>query len=318
MSLSRLMRPPSARGARTFVLLRALSSAAADTAPPHFCSSSDGPLPFKVQSKLQMSPDSVLLTLGLPEGRRFLGEDVMLPTCLKVAFPNGTTESGEPTVLEKSYSPISHPSTKGTVDLLVKGYEPRPGGGVGAYLCGLEVGDSVMASLKSKRVMHGDANVYGRWSNIGLVAGGTGVAPLLQIARIALQTPPMHPAAKVHLLSINRYEEDILMRETLEAMSKEYGDRFSVTFVLTKPPDTWSGPTGRGDAALAQAALPPSTKDGKTMILVCGTDGFVAHWGGPIGRGPKKPDGSKGPKVQGPLLGVLAAAGFDESEVFKY
>ena len=70
--------------------------------------------------------------------------------------------------------------------------------------------------------------------------------------------------------------------------------------------------------ALAQAALPPSTKDGKTMILVCGTDGFVAHWGGPIGRGPKKPDGSKGPKVQGPLLGVLAAAGFDESEVFKY
>merc|ERR1711907_272178 len=99
----------------------------------------------------------------------------MLPTCLKVAFPNGTTESGEPTVLEKSYSPISHPSTKGTVDLVVKAYEPRPGGGVGAYLCGLEPGETMVAEVKEKRMMHGDAAVLGRWTDVGLVAGGTGI-----------------------------------------------------------------------------------------------------------------------------------------------
>ena len=65
-------------------------------------------------------------------------------------------------------------------------------------------------------------------------------------------------------------------------------------------------------------ALPPPTNDGTTMVLVCGTDGFVETWAGPIARGPRLADGSKGPKVQGPLLGLLAAAGYDASEVFKY
>ena len=68
----------------------------------------------------------------------------------------------------------------------------------------------------------------------------------------------------------------------------------------------------------AEAALPRPTNDSKTMVLVCGTDGFVSTWGGPIGRAPPGPDGKKGAKVQGPLRGLLAEAGFDESEVFKY
>ena len=63
---------------------------------------------------------------------------------------------------------------------------------------------------------------------------------------------------------------------------------------------------------------PRPTGDGSTQILVCGTDGFVATWGGPVGRAPKLADGSKGPKIQGPLHGLLAAAGYDEAEVFKY
>ena len=37
-----------------------------------------------------------------------------------------------------------------------------------------------------------------------------------------------------------------------------------------------------------------------------------------VGRAPKNPDGSRGAKVQGPLLGLLAEAGFDAAEVFKY
>ena len=32
-------------------------------------------------------------------------------------------------------------------------------------------------------------------------------------------------------------------------------------------------------------ALPPPTGDGSTMIFVCGTDGFVETWGGPVRRG---------------------------------
>jgi len=75
---------------------------------------------------------------------------------------------------------------------------------------------------------------------------------------------------------------------------------------------------GRGSEEMARAALPPSTKDGKTMIFVCGKDGFVRTWAGPVVRGPQKPDGSKGPKIQGPLLGILASRGYHADEVFKY
>ncbi len=53
------------------------------------------------------------------------------------------------------------------------------------------------------------------------------------------------------------------------------------------------------------------------MIFVCGTDGFVKSWGGPIGRAPPKANGSKGPKIQGPLQGWLKEAGFSEHQVFK-
>jgi hypothetical protein len=54
------------------------------------------------------------------------------------------------------------------------------------------------------------------------------------------------------------------------------------------------------------------------MILVCGRDDFVYTWSGPVVRAPPKADGTKGPKIQGPLLGILQDSGFDESEVFKY
>ena len=87
------------------------------------------------------------------------------------------------------------------------------------------------------------------------------------------------------------------------------------------PEDDWEGFRGRGSIDMARQALPPpsSTTDGrKTMVFVCGTDGFRDMWAGPIARAPPLADGSKGPKIQGPLLGILKDAGYDASDVFKY
>ena len=271
---------------------------------------------YTLQSKTQLSPDSWLLRFALPAGMRWLSEDPNIPTCIKALFPGGTDESGDPKVLGKSYSPVSHPATESAMELVVKSYEPRPGGGVGAFLCGIEVGGTLQAEVKSQRIMHGSAAVLGRWREVGLIGGGTGIAPLVQIARILLADEQQRTS--VRMLSINRREEDILMRDALDRMAVDFPERFTISYSLTAPPDGWSGFTGRGDAAMVAATMPPSTHDGSTMVLVCGTDGFVATWGGPVGRGPKKADGSKGPKVQGPLLGLLATAGYNASEVFKY
>ena len=295
----------------------AIASAPAATAAGASCSAAEGLLPFTLLEKTQQSPDSWLLRFKLPPGKRWLGEDTTLPTCIKVLHPNGTNAKDPSAPLEKSYSPVSHPQTEDTVDLVVKAYEPRPGGGVGDYICRLAVGDVMHGALKGKRKMHGDPTVLHRWSDIGLVAGGTGIAPLLQIARLVLDEPT--DRTRVKLLAINRHEEDILMRAELDQLAQAHPERFAVSYALTAPPSSgWHGYTGRGDAEMIRATLPPPTHDGQTMVLVCGKDGFVETWGGPVGRGPKKPDGSKGGKVQGPLLGLLAEAGYKAEEVFKY
>ena len=256
-----------------------------------------------------------MLRFALPPSRQFLGDDPSLPTCIKVGF-NGTDEAGKSKLLEKSYSPVSHPARENELELLVKAYPPRPGGGVGAYICSLQVGDTMEATLKSKRIMHGSASVLGRWKHLGLLGGGTGIAPLIQIARLVLEAPG--EATKVHVLSVHRREEDILMRDAWDELVAAHPTRLVVHHTLTAPPAGWRGLTGRGTVEMARAALPPPKGDGSTMVLVCGTDGFVSTWGGPVGRAPKKADGSKGAKIQGPLTGLLADVGFAESEVFKY
>ena len=232
--------------------------------------------------------------------------------------PDGTDESGAPTPLSKSYSPISHPSAERELQLLVKAYAPRAGGGVGAFLCALRPGEHVFASVKPPRVMHGGAAVRGRWVQVGLLAGGTGIAPLYQLARILLDDA--NERARVRVLSVNRREEDTLLRAELDALAAAHPNRLSVAYSLTQPPSGWGGLTGRGSVAMARAALPPprSTGGASTMVFVCGRDGFVESWAGAVGRAPKKPDGTRGGKVQGPLRGLLAAAGYEADEVFKY
>ena len=63
----------------------------------------------------------------------------------------------------------------------VKAYPPRRGGGVGAFLCGLEPGEPAYLKLKPPRLIKGvtDVSQLGL-RHLGLVGGGTGLAPLLQ------------------------------------------------------------------------------------------------------------------------------------------
>lgn len=270
---------------------------------------------YRVVDSRQVSPNSCVIKFALPSGRPYLGWEADIPTCISVSY-DGTNGNGEPKTLSKSYSPISHPSTPEFFDLLVKGYELRPGGGVGAYLCGLQKGDEIKAKVKSQRMMHGSPVVAKRWKHVGLVAGGTGIAPLFQIIKILLDDPA--DIAKIYVLSINRYESDILMKAELDQMAKDYPDRIKVTYTLTGDAEFALGyEYGRGDVELAKKALPPPSSP-DTMVFVCGKDGFVSFWGGPVGRAPRQADGSKGPKIQGPLLGILKEAGYDESQVFKY
>ena len=69
---------------------------------------------YPLIDKWRQSSDSWVLRFALPSDRKYLGEDPSIPTCLSV---HHTVTAEE--VLKKSYSPISHPATVGTFDLLV-------------------------------------------------------------------------------------------------------------------------------------------------------------------------------------------------------
>ena len=268
---------------------------------------------YKIINNTKVSSDSNLLTIALPNEQSILGWEPDIPTCISIS----KTEEESGNILKKSYSPISHPSQPHNFQLLVKAYPHRVGGGVGSYLCNLNVGDTIQAKVKPQRIMHDYSHVHNRWKHVGLIAGGTGIAPLYQLLMILLNDC----TCKVHVLSINRVEEDILLKKELDSLVKDYSDRVSVVYSLTGSDieDTDTGyKIGRGDTQLALESLPHPTLGKDVMIFVCGKDGFVEHWGGPVGRAPSNPDGTKGKKIQGELLGVLRESGYDADQVFKY
>ena len=343
---------------------------------------------YKLLVKTKLSHDSFLLRYGLPtdtettEGgrRKFLGIDPLLPTCIKIDYYNpnqdeneieGTNKKSTTTFLSKSYSPISHPSQQDYFDLIVKSYDTTysNGGGVGNYLCEMTVGDSITAELKKERIVHHSSKILNRgWKNIGLIAGGTGIAPLLQLARLLLfdhedqnqnqnqdnqdenHNQELLPLPKIYLLFINCTKRDILGKNEIELLQKKYPNNFFVTYSFTQEgqedyeDDTENSSAtyvkGRGDVTMALSALPPpplsksssktdsdtdsdtdsaDEESSDTMIFICGRDGFVSHWAGPVSRGPPPPGKKKkGPKIQGPLLGILNDAGYQENNVFKY
>jgi hypothetical protein len=107
-----------------------------------------------------------------------------------------------------------HPLVKGFVKLVVKSYWPCAGGGMGSFLCGIQVGEMMLGTMNGKLIIHGSAAVLESWPIIRLVAGGTGIAPLLQIAIPVLESRnPVDALTTVHLLFVKCCEEDILPQD---------------------------------------------------------------------------------------------------------
>jgi ferredoxin-NADP reductase len=103
-----------------------------------------------------------------------------------------------------------------------------------------------------------------------LVAGGSGIAPLMAMLRHRAATGS---TARARVLYSSRRFDDIIFRTELEQMAAP-GRGVAVTHTLTRawPPD-WQDETGRIDRAmLARAGFPPGDRP---RIFVCGPTGLV-------------------------------------------
>jgi cytochrome-b5 reductase len=75
----------------------------------------------------------------------------------------------------------------------------------------------------------------------GMIAGGTGITPMLQIIKAILGNPD--DKTQIDLIFANVNAEDILLKEDLDELAETH-DNFRVHYILNSPPENWSGGVG--------------------------------------------------------------------------
>ena len=106
---------------------------------------------------------------------------------------------------------------------------------------------------------------FGGLDAVCLVAGGTGITPMLGVLAAAQQA-----GVAAHVVFCNREEQDIPLRAHLAAQCDA-----TVHHVLSQPPQGWAGPSGRLDAAMLRTLLP--SPGGRIAAFVCGPPAFSHH-----------------------------------------
>lgn len=107
-----------------------------------------------------------------------------------------------------------------------------------------------------------------------LVAGGSGIAPLMAMLRHRAASGAAGRAVSARLLLSSRSFADIIYREELERLgSVPGGPRIVHTLTREPPPPGWSGYARRIDAPmLAEAGFPPAAEP---KVFVCGPTPMV-------------------------------------------
>ena len=165
---------------------------------------------------------------------------------------------------QRSYSIASAPED----DRLAITVESLPDGEVSSYLVGeLRVGD--------KLELRGPIGGYFVWDPDGteplfLVAGGSGVVPLMSMIR---QRRAIGATVPTRLLFSSRAWDDVIYRDELERLASA-GDGLAVTHTLTRmQPDGWTGYARRVDAQMLSELAWPATE--MPASFVCGPTPFV-------------------------------------------
>jgi ferredoxin-NADP reductase len=207
---------------------------------------------FAVVEVIHETPDAVTLVLARPDGRdlefvagQFLTVEVEV--------------DGEP--LRRAYSLSSAPSDR-RLSITVKRVA---GGRVSNHL-----NDHARAGTILK--VRGPSGSFAAPDDaraLVLLAGGSGITPLLSIAREALARDPW---TRVTLIYGNRGIDDVIFADALARMA-ERDERFTIDSVLSDPPESWHGARGILDRPMVEARLDALDVDTEAAsFLLCGPE----------------------------------------------
>lgn len=230
--------------------------------------------PLKLIDKEEVSHDTRRFRFALPSMDHILGLPVGQHIYLSARI------DGQ--LVIRPYTPVSSDDDKGYMDLVIKVYfkgvnQKFPDGGkMSQHLNNMEVGDFIdVRGPNGLLVYEGKGNFMIQpdkksdpartpVKKLGLIAGGTGITPMLQLIRQILKDP--EDTTEVSLLFANQTEDDILLRPELEDIASE--KRLKLWYTLDRPPADWKYSTGFINDSMIKEHLPPPGDD--TLILMCG------------------------------------------------
>lgn len=109
--------------------------------------------------------------------------------------------------------------------------------------------------------------------SVGMIAGGTGITPMLQVIRAIMKDPDDHTVC--HLLFANQTEKDILLRPELEELRNEHSARFKLWYTVDKAPEAWDYSQGFVNEEMIRDHLPPPEEE--PLVLMCGPPPMIQY-----------------------------------------
>ena len=229
---------------------------------------------FTLVDKETISHDVRRFRFKFPDENLILGLPIGQHISLKFVDSAGK-------VVIRSYTPVTSDDEKGYVDFIIKVYfanvHPKfpEGGKMSQHMNNLNIGDPMMMKgPKGHLEYKGDGHlVISRKQKLinyevrrlGLIAGGTGLTPMLQIIRAVLKNPD--DKTELSLIFANQTAEDILLRSELDKLQASHSN-LRIRYTVDRPDEDWPYSVGFVDAEMCRTYLPAAEPD--TMILMCG------------------------------------------------
>lgn len=233
--------------------------------------------PYPLISRTEVSPNTRLFRFGLPSEESRLGLPLGGHISLRAIV------NGEET--RRPYTPTTSDSETGHFDLVIKVY-PEPHGKMSRHLDSLEIGDTIDVRGPLCRFKYTPQ----KYTQLGMIAGGTGITPMWQVFCEILQDPNDHTTISLIFANVN--VDDILLKEEIDALVSKH-DNFSVYYVLNNPPEDWNGGVGFVSEDMIRDHFGEPTQD--KQVLLCGP-----------------------PPMNKAMKAHLATVGYPESQVFKF
>jgi len=269
-----------------------IAAATGAVAKKAFTGGEQGFISLVLEKSENLNHNTKKLTFKLPEADMESGLPVQSAVITKYKGP----EMEKPVI--RPYTPISDVDQKGTVDFLIKKYDK---GAMSSHMHNMSPGQSLDIKGPIPKYQLSE----NKHEHIAMIAGGTGITPMWQVARHIFKNP--QDKTKVTLVFGNVKEEDILMKKEFEELENTYPRRFRAFYVLDSPTAEWQGGKGYIDKELLKTVLPEAKEGEKIKILVCGPPGMYKAISG----------GKKSPSDQGELDGILKELGYSKDQVYK-